>query len=91
MMAMQFRDQLTPREAQEQQYQKEMLELQMIHARTMKEKDIELAKLEARFSSWLRLPVLVLKLPVLLLLGVGYIVDRIKSQEQGDDFLNMLK
>ena len=90
-MAMQFRDQLTPREAQEQQYQKEMLELQMIHARTMKEKDIELAKLEARFSSWLRLPVLVLKLPVLLLLGVGYIVDRIKSQEQGDDFLNMLK
>ena len=90
-MAMQFRDQLTPREAQEQQYQKEMLELQMIHARTMKEKDIELAKLEARFSSWLRLPVLVLKLPVLLLLGVGYIVDRIKSQEPGDDFWNMLK
>ena len=89
-MAIQTRDTITPREQFEMQYNREILELQMAHAKEMKELEIEVAKLEARFSSWLRLPVLIIKLPVLLVFAVGYCIDRIKGNEPSPDFWRLI-
>ena len=45
-------NELSPREWAIHQNEKEMLELQMGHARRMKELELEVEMVEARFKSW---------------------------------------
>jgi hypothetical protein len=52
---------------------------------------IELKRLEAKWSSLLRLPSQIIKLPVFLLLGLGYIVSVIRKTDVSKDFWNYLK
>lgn len=90
-MARSFNDQITPREYETWQHEREMLELQMNHAKEMKLLEVEVEKLEARWSSLLKIPVMILMLPVRILFAFGYIVHAIKSSEPSESFWKLIK
>lgn len=96
-MAIQEDTMLTPRESIILEHETEEQRLAREHAVRMKELDVELAKtnhaanielkkLEAKWSSWLKLPALIIKLPVLILLSFGYWLDSVRGSEPSKDF-----
>ena len=93
---------LTPREHLLMEHDAEQNRLAREHAVTLKQLEIalqkeknqaaiELKKLEVRWSSWLRLPSLILKLPLLILLGFSYIIAVIRNNEIPKEFWNVIK
>lgn len=85
-MPIQSSEQLTPREWAQYNNEKEMWELQATHALRMKDKEIEVMKLEAKWRAWLKLPVVIITLPVRFLFGIAYIVAVARKTELGDNF-----
>jgi hypothetical protein len=94
--------QLSPRESVLMEHESEQAKLAREHAVRMKELEIQLAKdkytaeielkkLEARWSSWLRLPSTVIKLPVYIILAFGYLLDSVRGNEPSKDFWKLLK
>lgn len=57
--------------SREHAIQLKQLELQL--AREENASQIELKKLEAKWASWLKLPSLIIRIPLFILLGVAYI------------------
>lgn len=84
-------EQLTPREAEVMRYEEAQADKQMAYGLQMKELDIKVQTLESKWAAWLRLPGLILRLPLLVILGIGYIVHAIKGTEPSDNFWNLLK
>lgn len=82
---------LTPREAYMLRYEQEQEERQLTYAAAMRDKDLELARMEAKWSVWLRIPILIIKLPLYVILGLAYIVHAIRGIEPSDNFWNMLR
>jgi hypothetical protein len=102
MVMLDERVELSPRESLLMQNDTEERRLAREHAVRMKQLELELArerykaqielrKLEARWASWLRLPGLILRLPVHILLSVGYIIDSIKNQEPSQHFWKLMR
>lgn len=87
----QSRDELTPREREQMQYDKDVIELQAEHTRAIKAMELETAKLEAKWSSWLRIPITFIKLPVFILFGVAYCIAVARKHEPSDNFWQFLK
>lgn len=87
----QMPDMLTPRETEQMAYDREGEKLQMEYGLALRDKEIELEKLQAKWSAWLRLPALILKLPLLTLLGLAYIVHVVTGNEPSQNFWNLLK
>lgn len=85
------REELTAAERERMQHEKDMYLLQNSHARDMKELEIELATLEARWSSWLRIPLTILKLPLYIMLGVAYCIAAGRKYEPPEAFWNLLR
>lgn len=85
-MAVQVLDRMTSREYEIFNQRKEMFELEAQHAIQMKELEIEVQKIEAKWSSLLRLPVLIITLPVRVLFGIAYIVAVARKTELGQNF-----
>jgi hypothetical protein len=92
---------MTPRESLAHEWEKEIWEKQAAHEITMKqlelaikradnEAKIELKKLEAKWASWLRLPSMIIKLPLYPLLGIAYIVAIAKKYEPSKRFWDLL-
>ena len=93
---------LTPREHMLMEHEAEQARLAREHSLALKQLEIqltreknqaaiELKKLEAKWSSWLRLPALILKLPVLFLLGISYICAVLRKSEIPKEFWNIIK
>lgn len=80
-MPIQTSSTLTPREYELQQYEKQMLELQMAHTIQVKQLEIELQKLEAKWSAWIKLPMVLLTLPVRILFVIPLSIYAITKQE----------
>lgn len=77
---------------QEYQHEKEMLELQLAHSEKIKAIDYEIAKLETKFNSWLKIPITIIKLPVYVVLGLGYVVSAFrKDNEPSDKFWEVMR
>lgn len=53
--------------------------------------ELEVKKLEAKWTSWLKLPITIIKLPLLVLLGIAYIVSMFTKYEVPDEFWDMLR
>jgi hypothetical protein len=85
------RDELSPREIQLHQYEKEMFELQAQQVLSVKQIELELAKLESKLTSLLKIPLTLVKLPVYILFGVAYIVAVARKYEPGENFWRFLK
>jgi len=90
-MAISQVESLTPRERDEFEQEKAFAELQISYQLKVKELELELARTEAGWSSLLKIPLTIVRLPVLLLFGLAYIVSRIRGQEPGDNFWNFIK
>lgn len=84
-------DQVTPRETLLHEWQKEEFLAQSEHAIRMKQLDIEHLKLESKLSAWYKIPVAILKLPLYILLGTGYIIHAIRKTEPSERFWEFLK
>lgn len=80
--------QLTP---QEMAYEREMFDKQTAFQLKIKELELEVAKIEARWGSWLKLPGMIIKLPLYVLLGIAYIVSMITKKEVPKEFWDLLK
>ena len=100
-MAIQEQNLLTPRESVIMEHESEQARQAREHAVRMKELDLELArekyraevelkKLEAKWSSWLRVPLVIIKLPVYLILAFGYIFDSLRGNEPSKDYWKLL-
>lgn len=53
--------------------------------------ELELARLEARWLSWLRIPVTIVKLPVYIVFGVAYCIAVARKHEPSDKFWQFLR
>lgn len=90
-MAIVSRETLTPREYEEMAFQREMTEKAQIHAIQIKELDNEAAKLEAKITSWFKLPLTLLKLPLYLLLVIPLSIYAARKQEVPAEYWRILK
>lgn len=52
--------------------------------------ELELARIEARWLSWLRIPILIVKLPVYILFGIAYCIAIARKHEPSDKFWHFL-
>lgn len=79
-------EQLTPKEHMLLEAERDEARLAREHAVTMKRLDIELAKLEAKWNSWLKIPMTIIRLPISFVLAIGYIAAVIRKQEPSERF-----
>ena len=84
-------DEVTPREFSTWQHERQMFELEAEHRQKMKDKELELAKLEAKWSSWLAIPKTIIMVPILLIFGLAYIVSIITKKEVPEAYWDFLK
>lgn len=93
--------QLTPREQVLMEAEKEENRLSREHAIQLKQLElaiskeenaaqIELKKLEAKWSSWLKIPVIIIKLPLFVLFGIAYIFSVFTKKEMPKRFWDLL-
>lgn len=93
---------VTPREHLTHQWEVENFEKQAAHAIHIKELElaikrednqarIELKKLEAKWGSWLRLPSLIVRIPLFILLGMAYCIATAKKYEPPKKFWQLLE
>lgn len=90
-MAIQTRQTLSPREYEEYNMRKEFFELQAQHELAVKEKELEVMRLEAKWSSWMKIPLTIIKLPVLLLFGIAQIVAVARKYELPEAYWRFIK
>lgn len=83
-------NELSPREWAIYNNEKEMLQLQMDHARQIKELELEVQLVEARFSSWFKIPLLIILLPVKLLLVIPVVVYAIRGKDSPEQLWKLL-
>lgn len=100
-MAIEQNAQISPRESVEHQWSLDEWDRQAQHAITMKNLEIELAreqhqaeielkKLESKWASWLKIPLLIIKLPVFILFGFAYIVCAFTGYQPVKRFWDLL-
>lgn len=83
---------ISPREMQQMTHEREMFELQAHHELRKKELEVQLAELEAKWASWLRIPITIIKLPVYCILALGYVVSAFRQEnEPGQNFWDILR
>jgi hypothetical protein len=84
-------EQLTPRESVIMETESEERRLAREHALAMKRVEIEAQKLEVRWAAWLKLPALIIKLPLLILVGIGLVVALARKTDIPEEFWNIIK
>lgn len=90
-MAINYRETLSPKEYEEFNQRKEMFEMQAQHELAVKEKELELMRLEAKWASWIKIPLVIVTLPVRILFGFAYICSVFTKKEMPPEFWSMLK
>ncbi len=85
------RETLTPREYEEWNQRKEFFEMQAQHELAVKDKELEVMKLEAKWGSWMKLPVMVLMLPVRVVMSFAVIISAITKQPLPQQFWDYMK
>lgn len=77
----QYSEELSPREWAEFNNQKEMWELQATHSKEMKLLELEAQKLESKWNTWIKIPVIIITLPVRILFIIPLTVYAVTHQE----------
>lgn len=100
-MAIVDNTELTPKEHMLMEYEKEQNALNREYTVRLKELEIELKReenkakielkhLESKWASWLRLPSLLLKLPMLVVMSLAYVVAVAKKYDPPKKFWELL-
>lgn len=87
----QTRENITAREHEEHQWDVEARDAHFAHEKEMKRLDIEVLKTEAKITSWFKIPITIITLPVRFLFGLGFIVAMIRKHEPSESFWRWLK
>lgn len=82
---------LTPREREDREFEREMWDKKASHAIEIKKLEIESEKQHNRLSAWFSIPITIVKLPIFLLFGVGYIIHVIRKTEPSEKFWFFLR
>lgn len=82
---------LTPREREELNWEKEATKLQVAYAEKVKEMDLEVRKLEAKWSSLFRLPMSIIWLPIRFVMAFAIPISVITKKELPDKFWEFMK
>ena len=86
-----IRDEMTSREYQQHEWDVEARRETFEQQVKLKQMDVELARLDAKWSSWLKLPLRLIMLPVYLLFGVGYCIHAITKKEPPENFWKLMR
>jgi len=81
---------MSPKEREEFEQEKEFALMQSEHSIRIKELELEVAKIEARWSVLFKIPLLIIKLPVLMLFAIAYIVAVARGKEPSKDFWDFI-
>lgn len=84
------RDTMSPKEREEFEQEKEAAQIQIEYQLRTKELELEVTKIEARWTVLLKLPMLIVKLPVMLLFGLALIVSVITKKDLPREYWNYL-
>lgn len=82
---------LTPKEREELNWEKEATHLQIQYAEKVKEMDLELRRLEVKWTSLFRLPQMLLLLPVRLVLSLAVPIAAVSGKELPKEYWEFLK
>lgn len=72
---------LTPRERAELDWEKESAKMQVEYAQTIKEMDLEVRRLEVKWTQLFRLPTAIILLPVKLIMALAIPISVITKHE----------
>lgn len=84
-------DQMSAREFEQHQWDVEEFEKQAAHQIALKQLDIQATKLEAKITSWFHVPIMIIKLPVLILFGVAFICAQFTKKDLPAEFWQFLR
>lgn len=90
-MAVVNNDLMTPRETMEHEWRVEEQRILQEHAVTMKRLELETAKLDIKWATWLKIPMAIVKLPVYMIMAFGYVVAMARGKEVPDKFWDYLR
>jgi hypothetical protein len=82
---------LTPKERAELEWEKESTHLQVDYAQRMKELELEVKKLEVKWTQVFRLPQMVLLLPVKILASLAIPISVITKKDLPDAYWEFMK
>ena len=84
-------DVLTAREREEFEQEKIVVQMQSEHTLKLKELELEVAKIEAKWTVLLKLPLYIVMLPVRILFGLAYICSMFTKKELPEEFWKFIK
>lgn len=90
MKTINARESLTDREREEFEQEKTIAQLQADYQLKYKQMEIDLQRIQTRWTQVFRLPFAVLMLPVRFLFGLGYIAHAIRGSKPDDKFWDYL-
>lgn len=85
------REDVSPREWSTWNHDKEMLELQMAHAKQMKELEVESNRINSKWTTIFRLPLALIILPVKLVIVSVLVVYAIRGIEPPESITSFLR
>lgn len=87
-----FNDQpITAAESTRHSWDEEAARLAREHDLRVRQLELEVYKLEARWSTWLKIPATIIKLPVYFVMAFGYIVAVLRKHDPGEKFWDFMK
>jgi len=84
-------DKLTFREAELLRQEKEEREAARSHEIQLKKLELELAKLELRWSQWFKIPLTILSIPIRMLGVLALCIAYVRKLEPSDQFWKFLR
>jgi len=82
--------QLTPREFQQMEYEERLWDKQAKFNLEVKKLELEVAKIDTRWGAIFKIPTLIIKLPVYILLALGFIIYTVTKKEPPDKFWDFI-
>jgi hypothetical protein len=82
---------MTPREREEHAQSMEIAKTQADYQLEYKRLDIEVKKIEARWSSWLRLPAMLIWLPIRFIMAFAIPISVITKKELSDKYWEFMR
>lgn len=88
---MQTRGELTARERAQMDHDKDMFALQANHVKEVKAMELEIARTEAKWTNILRLPLTLIRVPLLIVFGIAYCIAMVRDKEPSEDFWRLMR
>ena len=90
-MAILTHDELTNRERQQMEFEQQMFDRQSEHTQKVKAMELEVAKIEAKWSNIYRLPLTLVKLPLYVVLGISVCIAVACKRDVPEQLYDLLR